>query len=433
MAVIDTGIDYTHPDFRNEDGSTRFLGIYDENTGSFYTREDINNALQNNIKLPIEDISGHGTHVTGIAAGNGRASSGRYKGVAYESDILVVILGQDEFFNTARLMEGVDFAISFAEQNNLPVAINLSIGNNYGAHDGNSLVENYLNAVAGSYKTVIVAGTGNEATKGIHNSGVLTDKNINIELVVGENEGSIDIQLWKKYGDDFLIYLKSPGGQKYGPIQPGINITRYDYQNTQIFVFYGEAMPYTQAQEILFQLIPMKDYINSGLWEIELVPINIISGEYDVWLSSGAFVSSDTGFLVNSPDTTLTIPSTSYNVISVGAYDARNNSYGSFSGRGFTKRIQTIKPDIVAPGVAIRAAAPGGGYVNRTGTSMAAPFVTGSSALLMEWGIVRGNDPFMYGEKVKAQLIKGAVPLPGEEIPSRKTGWGKLCLERSIP
>jgi hypothetical protein len=120
-------------------------------------------------------------------------------------------------------------------------------------------------------------------------------------------------------------------------------------------------------------------------------------------------------------------------VISVGAYNARNNSYGSFSGRGFTKRIQTIKPDIVAPGVAIRAAAPGGGYANRTGTSMAAPFVTGSSALLMEWGIVRGNDPFMYGEKVKAQLIKGAGPLPGEAVPSNRTGWGRLCLERSIP
>ena len=433
VAVIDTGIDYTHLDFRNEDGSTRFLGIYDENTGKFYTREDINNALQNNIKFPINDLSGHGTHVTSIAAGNGRASEGRYRGVAYESDILVVILGQDEFFNTARLMEGVDFAIRFAEQNNLPVAINLSIGNNYGAHDGNSLVENYLNAVTGSWKTVIVAGTGNEAAKGIHNSGVLSNKNNIVELVVGENEGPIDIQLWKKYGDDILIYLKSPGGQKYGPIEPGIAVTRYDYRNTQIFIFYGEAMPYTQAQEILFQLIPTEDFINSGLWELELVPVNIISGEYDIWLPTGAFVSSDTGFLVNFPDTTLTVPSTSYNVISVGAYNARNNSYGSFSGRGFTKRIQTIKPDIVAPGVAIRAAAPGGGYANRTGTSMAAPFVTGGSALLMEWGIVRGNDPFMYGEKVKAQLIKGAVPLPGEEIPSRKTGWGRLCLERSIP
>ena len=87
---------------------------------------------------------------------------------------------------------------------------------------------------------------------------------------------------------------------------------------------------------------------------------------------------------------------------------------------------------MVAPGVGIVSTAVGGGYVAKTGTSMAAPFVTGSSALLMEWGIVKGNDPFMYGEKVKAYLIKGARPLPGETIPSPKIGWGALCLGGSL-
>lgn len=420
VAVIDTGIDYTHPDFRKENGTTRFLAIYDENTEVEYLREDINEALLNNERLPIVDLSGHGTFVTSIAAG-----------VAFESDILAVILGQDEFFNTARLMEGVDYAIKFAEKNNLPVAINLSIGNNYGAHDGNSLLENYLNAVAGSWKTVIVAGTGNEAAKGIHNSGVI-DKNIRVELVIGENENNISVQLWKRYEDDFLIYLITPSGVKLGPIRPGIMMTRYDYNRSSIYIYYGEPQPYTQAQEILFWLVPNGDFLDSGIWEFEFVPQRIVSGEYDMWLPSGAFVSSSTGFLNNSPEATLTIPSTAYNVISVGAYNARNNSYADFSGRGYTRRIRTIKPDLVAPGVDIRGAAPGGGYTNRTGTSMAAPFVTGSSALLMEWGIVRGNDPYMYGEKVKARLIKGARQLPGEESPSEKTGWGALCLEGSI-
>ncbi len=432
VAVIDTGIDYTHPDFQNEDGTTRFAAVYDEKIEREYTRNEINEALRTGNRLPIEDFGGHGTHVTGIAAGNGRASNGKYRGVAYESDILAVILGRDDFFNTARLMEGVDFAIKFAEERNLPVAINLSIGNNYGAHDGNSLLENYLNAVAGSWKNVIVAGTGNEAAKGIHNSGIIGDDTVVAELAIGENEGSIDVQLWKRYEDDFLIYIRTPSGTRLGPIRSGIEVSRYDYLGTQIFIYYGEPAPYTQAQEILIQFVPMENYINSGIWEFELVPQRIVSGEYDIWLPSGAFVSSDTGFLLNSPEATLTIPSTSYNVISVGAYNALNNSYGDFSGRGYTRRIRTIKPDLVAPGVGIMSAAPGGGYVRRTGTSMAAPFVTGSAALLMEWGIVKGNDEYLYGEKVKAQLIKGAVPLPGEEVPSTKTGWGRLCVEGSL-
>ena len=431
VAVIDTGIDYTHPDFRNEDGTTRFAGIYDENTQREYSKEEINEALSTGIRLPIEDFSGHGTHVTGIAAGNGRAANGRYRGVAYESDILAVILGRDDFFNTARLMEGVDYSIKFAERINQPIAVNLSIGNNYGAHDGNSLLENYLNAVAGSFKTVIVTGTGNEANKGIHNSGIV-EENLTVELIIGENEATVDVQLWKKYEDDFIIYIRTPGGIRLGPIQPGIAVSRYDYNNTKVFIYYGEPKPYTGAQEILFQFIPNEDFIDEGIWEFEFVPRKIVTGEYDMWLPSGSFISTDTGFLINSPEATLTIPSTSYNVISVGAYDARNNSYGAFSGRGFTRRIRTIKPDMVAPGVGIRSTAPGGGYANRTGTSMAAPFVTGSAALLMEWGIVRGNDPFMYGEKVKAVLVKGARALPGEEVPSEKTGWGRLCLEGSL-
>lgn len=421
LAVIDTGIDYTHPDFRKEDGSTRFVGIYDEVTQKEFVRDEINEALNSNNRLPISDFSGHGTAVTGIAAG-----------VAYESDILMVILGKDDFFNTARLMEGVDYAIKFAERMNVPVAINLSIGNNYGAHDGNSLLENYLNAVSGSWKNVIVAASGNEAAKGIHNSGVI-DGNQTVELVTGENEGSLDIQLWKSYEDDFDIYIRTPDGRRLGPIRGGIPVSRYDYNNTQIFVYYGEPKPYTKAQEIFFQLIPIRDFIDTGLWDIEFIPIRIVNGEYDMWLPGGPFVSTATGFTDNSPEATLTIPSTAYNVISVGAYDARNNSYGDFSGRGYTRKLISVKPDIVAPGVNVRTAAPGGAYANRTGTSMAAPFVTGSAALLMEWGIIKGNDEYMYGEKVKAALIKGAVPLSGETVPSTRIGWGRLCVEESIP
>ena len=439
VAIIDSGIDYRHPDFRNEDGSSRIIAIYDEVTGIEYTQEQLNEALrENDIQInrqivPITDVSGHGTHVSGIAAGNGRVMNGRYRGVAYNARILVVKLGEDEFFNTARLMEGIDYVIRKAQNLGLPVAVNISIGNNYGSHSGNSLLENYINSVSGVWKSVIVVGSGNEAAKGIHNSGILAKSNNITELVIGENEISIDIQLWKNYADNFLIYIIAPDGTEFGPLGNSNTVTKYVYRNTMIYVYFGEPMPYSSQQEIFIQMIPQTLYINSGIWQFRLNPVKIIDGKYDFWLPAGNYINRNTGFTINSPESTLTIPSTAYNVISVGAYDARINAYADFSGRGYTKNILTVKPDLVAPGVDITSAAVGGGYVSRTGTSMAAPFVTGSAALLMEWGIVRGNDAFLYGEKVKACLIRGARQLPGEEVPSTRIGWGALCVADSIP
>lgn len=150
-----------------------------------------------------------------------------------------------------------------------------------------------------------------------------------------------------------------------------------------------------------------------------------------MWMSANP-VSKDTAFINSNPFTTLTIPSTALNAVSVGAYNSATNAYADFSGRGYTVGIMTVKPDIMAPGVNITGAKNGGGYVTRTGTSVAAPFVTGSAAIIMEWGIVRGNDLYMYGEKLKAVLLRGAVPLPGIRIPSANAGWGKLCLKNSI-
>ncbi len=439
VGIIDSGIDYTHPDFRNEDGSTRIQSIYDERSGIVYSRDTINKALMTSDAslrrelIPISDASGHGTHVAGIAAGNGRASDGRYRGVAYKSELIVVRLGEDEFNNTARLMEGIDYVVKTASALEKPVAINLSIGNNYGAHDGNSLLESYINAVSGVWKNVFAVGTGNDAAMGIHYAGELTGKVNTVELGIGENELSLDVQLWKNYSDTFFLWIIAPDGQRLGPISKERTVTELAYQNTLIYVYYGEPAPYSTAQEIFIQFIPRGDYIDSGIWKLQLEPLQIKNGQFDVWLPSSAFISRNTGFTVNSPDTTLTIPSTAYNVISVGAYNARTNAYAAFSGRGNTRRIETVKPDLVAPGVNIMSAAVGGGYVQRTGTSMAAPFVTGSAALLMEWGIIKGNDAFMYGEKVKAYLIKGAIPLAGEPVPSTRTGWGRLCVEESIP
>ena len=141
-----------------------------------------------------------------------------------------------------------------------------------------------------------------------------------------------------------------------------------------------------------------------------------------------------TGFPYPSELQTLTIPSTTAKVISVAAYDSNTDSTAAFSGRGYTAWTNQVKPDLAAPGVNIIAPSPGGGYASRSGTSMAAPFVTGSAALMMQWGIVQGRDMFLYGEKLKAYLISGARQIAAvKEYPNPQLGWGTLCLRDSLP
>lgn len=459
VAVIDSGIDYLHPDFRNPDGSTRIAALWDQTIpgngstrmppegfllGTEFSQAQINEALAQPERarsyslVPSYDTSGHGTHVTGIAAGNGRASDGQNRGVAYESPLLIVKLGTprtESFPRTTELMQAVDYVIRKARALALPAAINISFGNNYGSHDGTSLLETYLSDIASYWKTVIVTGTGNEGNARGHTAGQLASfKNTMTELLVGTYETSLNLQIWKSYVDEFGIRITHPNGKTVGTIQQIQGTQRFSIEGTELLVYYGEPSPYSPYQEIYIDFLPRTDYIDSGVWGIELIPQRIVYGEYNMWIPSAAVLNAATGFLLPSEHTTLTIPSTAAKVISVGAYDAYYDQYAPFSGRGYTRQTNQIKPDISAPGVDIISAAPGGGYETRDGTSMAAPFVTGAAALLMQWGIVDGNDPYLYGEKVKAYLIRGARHLPGFETwPNPQLGWGALCVKDSLP
>ena len=131
-------------------------------------------------------------------------------------------------------------------------------------------------------------------------------------------------------------------------------------------------------------------------------------------------------------NTTLTLPSTAYRVITVGGYNSMLGSTTTFSGRGFTRNNTFIKPDLCAPAVDIVSTRAGGGYGTYTGTSMAAPFVTGAVALMMEWGIVRGNDPFLYGQRAKAFLRRGADRTESRGYPNPIWGYGRLCLMKTM-
>ena len=471
LAVLDSGITWDLEVFRKADGGTRIRYLWDQtipwdqmipwnqmipgrvpsgfSTGTEYTEAEINEALQLGVlerylRIPSRDLTGHGTAVAGIAAG--KSPDGRYTGAAPAAELIVVKLGlprEDGFPRTTEIMRGVTYALRKALELNQPLVINLSFGNSYGSHDGSSLLERFLDNAAEIGRTVICVGSGNEGnTRGHFSSNIARDNRV--ELAVGNYQRSLNLQLWKNYSDVYRMRLQSPGGEN-AELSTNIQGGKYTIQleQTRILAYLGEPLPYAVAQEIYLDMIPLQgDYINEGIWILGLEEMETVTGQYYLYLPAGSGTGDTTGFYRSTPQVTLTIPSTASKVITVGAYDPVYDSYADFSGRGYADVSRTIgitpagliKPDLVAPGVNIQAPDGYGSFTPVTGTSFATPIVSGAAALLMEWGIIRGNDPYLYGEKVKAYLRKGARPLRGErEYPNDRVGYGKLCVAESLP
>lgn len=461
VACLDSGVDIYHPDFQNDDNTTRIETLWDQTipgnpptgfrTGSVYTAEDINVAIEQEILrrdgafpsdiVPEFDGTGHGTAVLGIMAGNGRASVGRNHGMAPDAGIVAVKLGNPDdkgFPRTTELMLAVDYSIRYAISVGKPIAINISYGNNYGAHNGDSILERYLDTVADTYRTAIIVGTGNEGITGRHESGILeVGREDIIEIFASEYLRSFNLQIWKNYQDDLEVFVETPGGRRIGPISEFSEAQMFSVSGDIISAYYGLPTPYNQRQEIYISFGANDDYVTSGLWRIYLRPVRLVSGAYDMWLPVAGSTSAEVYFARPDIYNTLLVPSTARYVISVSAYDSGNDTYAAFSGRGnyiMTGEPSAIaKPDIVAPGVAINSTRVGGGYGEFSGTSFAAPFVTGAAALLMQYGIVDGNDRYLYGERLRAALIRGARPLAVQQyFPSPLLGWGALCVADSV-
>ena len=445
MAILDSGIDYTDPMFRYADGTTKIAWLWDQGkradaekgekppqgffTGVEYSRKMLNANLQKNSERLTTDVTGHGTNVAKIAVQG-----------APESELIVVKLdtARGTYPSTVSLLRAFTYVAKKAQAENMPVAINLSYGNTYGAHVGSSLLERFIDNITEVGRNVICIGAGNEGASAGHFAGKLSENEIQrISFAMGTYERSFSLQLWKWYADRMDISILSPAGEQYlirnqdagGEAQQAV------MEQTKLLIFSGRPQPYRKREEVYIDFIPVETYLNTGIWTIEITPRRIANGELRLYMPSAVVRSENTRFLLPSPAQTLTIPSTAQKVITVGAYNAYVRSYAAFSGRGDagSDRAENSKPDLAAPGVNIRIGEGEGGAVV-SGTSYATPFVTAAAALLMEYGIVQGNDPFLYGEKVKAYLHAGARQLPGYDMwPNDQVGWGALCVSESLP
>lgn len=446
VAVIDSGIDYTHPDFLNPDGSSRILALWDMTIdgsppsgfreGTEYTKEQIDAALQSNIPLsvvPSRDYAGHGTAVTGIAAGNGASSDGENRGAAPDADLLIVKAGSkgfDSFAMTTELMRALKYVTDKAQEFGRPAAINMSYGMNDGSHEGNSLFEEYIAQTAARWKTSVVIPTGNEGSAGHHYAGRLRNGEITtVEFFTASGLDEFYLSLWKNFSDTFAAELIFPGGRSSGIISASDPIKTVFAQGLTLTVFFGQPTRYNVDQEVFFTVTADSGTIMPGLWKLRIIPSEIVDGRFDLWLPTTEEVTDRTYFSAPSEEGTITIPATAEKVIRTAGYNDRTGSIAPFSGTGTRGGIL---PDIAAPAVNVISTRAGGGYDTFTGTSFAAPFVTGSAALMMEWGIIRGNAPFLYGERIKAYLRLGARRTAGMTYPNPFFGYGRLCLNSTM-
>ena len=426
IGIIDSGIDYTLPIFKDSSGNSKILYYWDQVTpgnppegfkqGTLYTNEDIDNAMETQ-SIPISSNI-HGTHVASIAAQ-----------IANEANLIVVRVGSitvDNYSRSTEFMRAIKFILDKALELKMPVAINISYGSNEGSHRGLSLFEQYIDDMCLFWKNNIVVAAVNNIDKGGHKNIRLENEIEEVEFTIGENERVININIWPNFADNFNVYLVNPSNQRTQPISLTSGEIRNSIGTTRIKGYFYPIAPYSLQRRVTFQLTTSSS-ITPGIWKIVFVPVDIVEGNIDIYLPTSEGLSKDTKFLTPTTELTVTVPGTASRVITVGSYNSRTDIVSIFSGEGDFRRC-AIKPDILAPGEDIIAYLPGGNQGSLTGTSMATPHVSGVCCLFLQWGVVNNNDPFLYSAKLKALLLKSARRKVNISYPDNLRGYGFLNL-----
>ena len=452
VGIVDTGIDYTNPVFRYEDGKTKIKYIWDQtaegpqnygvNFGTVYTSEQINEALESDDPysiVPHRDENGHGTYLASLAAGR---QDGEFIGAAPDTDLIVVKLKkaapfylkkflvppeQENAYISIDIMLGLSFIFEQSGALGKPCSICLGLGTNFGGHNGQNRLENYISFLSNSVGTVISTAVGNESNARHHTQGIIENQGdiVPISIRVGEEAKTLSVYIWYSGWDKISFSLKSPTGEKINKIPFFVGTT---YQKKLIFEKSTVNIAYHQ-NESRFAIVQITDVV-PGTWEINLHGDLIISGDYHAWLPMTGFVSPDIEFVAPTPNYTTVIPSTALGTIAVGAYNSIekslyiNSSWGPTVGTKFS-------PDFAAPGVNVQGVSRNG-FVEMSGTSVSAAITTGAAALLMQWAIVEENSLALTGNRLRLILIRGCDRDTNRDYPNPQWGYGTLNLLQSF-
>ena len=463
IGFVDTGIDYQNPLFRKEDGSSRILGIWDQTLetgapdpvngfqalyGTQYSKEEIDQALAAPDPLalvPSADENGHGTFLASVAAG-GEDPDQDFTGAAPKASIAMVKLkpakeylrdfylireGADAYQEND-IMMGVAYLLHLARRFSMPLVICLGLGTNQGSHVGKSPLGLYLDDINIYAGTAVITAAGNETGYGHHYRAVTRPEETlqTVELNVGEKDSGFSMEFWAQDVDIYRVGFISPTGEVVDPLPSSTeeeNVIRFLVEQTEITVYSSIINTATGSQMIF---IRFKDPM-PGIWNLTVSSALNVTGAFHIWLPSRGFISDTTYFLRPDPDTLVTGPGNSQYALTVSAYDHTTGGIYIHSSRGFSRSGQ-IKPELAAPGVNITGAGLRSGFVQRSGTSAAAAHAAGAAAILLHWGILERNDPFMNTSAIKTYLIRGAKRNPALTYPNREFGYGTLDLYQAF-
>ncbi len=456
VGVIDTGIDYTHPAFRNPDNSTRLVSIWDQTEqsgsppkdftfGTEYKAETINKALSSETPesvVPISDSGGHGTSVASIIAGSPSITA-NFSGVVPKAELVIVKLKEAKrniknifcvpndviCYMESDIMLGVSYVYSVAQSLQRPVVICIALGSSQGGHDGHGALSSYLDSLSQLPWTGVSISAGNEGIAGRHYFGTAGTAPFqdDVELLAGAGDTEFALEIWSSYSR-LSIEILAPNHESTQQIFPSILDCRrlqFIFHECEIWINNIIFEQETGDQLILIRFKKMLP----GIWTIRIRNLENEAFSFHAWQPAGSMLTNNTYFLKSDPDTTITSPGNSYHSLTVTAYDQRVGKIIQASGRGYTRNGH-IKPDLAAPGYRVPCALPQNRYGNTTGSGAASAFAAGAIAMILEWSVARGNYTSITGNDINRLLTRGARHNQDIFYPNNVWGFGELEVNK---